>query len=880
MPSSKKIVDSDFEEGIKLHRRLSFYNHSDYLLKNKVKLLYVLTHIYFVLDLIMMGILFVAHQSNPIYTPFIITLAISLLLTALCIWLLIRGHYIVASNVMLINIFACVWTSLFIDKAVTIEQIDNIVYVFALMFFLPLIIQNKRSAFLISAINIALVVVLYAYNSDKIVALGGNGYNTALDCIIALTISSFLIMFTFNAYKNTIRKQQRYIEEIKDVSRKLEISEKKHHEFIEDFPETFFRTNANGELTYLNKTGFRALKATQNQLDKGINVFDLLSSDYRRARLYYSTINNNEAKNNEFILTFGNNKINVQLLLYPTLENNKIIRTEGIAIDISSRKQAESELKLSEKLLRSIIDDSPNIIILCDINGQILLANRTFAEYSGIEIKKVKGKQLSSSNDFSFLNSKELLQQIFTKGEVNGIETKHLNKQGEFIYFHYTCKLMYFKRQQIVYISGFNITTHKRVEEEIRKREEMLSKLLQATPNMVMLTDKDMIVSWCNDELLQVAGKTNAQITGKSVYDTLLNKTSLERGFIVNEISNKGFMRNCEAELIDNNGRLFDVLISSVPVLYNNKRMYLSVIVDTSEKAKIEKELAEYRKNLENIVQERTEELSTINEELTSTNEELYSTNQEFEKQNSELKKAMHELEKAQQQLIESEKMTSLGLLASGIAHEINNPLNYIKGGVLGIEDFLVDNLSEQFNEVKPLIDAVNEGVDRAARIVNGVSRYSHHSERNDEICDLHVILDSSIVLLHNQLKGNMVIQKQYTKSTLLICGNEGKLHQLFVNIIQNAIHAIGSKGLIIIKTRKQNNHSIIEISDNGTGISHEVMKHIFDPFFTTKEPGKGSGLGLAISYNIVMEHNGSINYSSTLGIGTKATIKFPSFTK
>ena len=135
-------------------------------------------------------------------------------------------------------------------------------------------------------------------------------------------------------------------------------------------------------------------------------------------------------------------------------------------------------------------------------------------------------------------------------------------------------------------------------------------------------------------------------------------------------------------------------------------------------------------------------------------------------------------------------------------------------------------------------------------------------------------------MILNNQLKNRVEVQKQYTEEQYILEGNEGKLHQVFLNILSNASQAIKDNGKITILTKLVKDDIHISITDNGHGISRENSKKVFDPFFTTKEPGKGTGLGLSITYNIIQEHNGTIELKSQVGVGTKVTIKLPAKTK
>lgn len=273
--------------------------------------------------------------------------------------------------------------------------------------------------------------------------------------------------------------------------------------------------------------------------------------------------------------------------------------------------------------------------------------------------------------------------------------------------------------------------------------------------------------------------------------------------------------------------------------------------------------------DLETLVKERTEELETTNEELTATNEELFG-------QREELEEAISSLHKTQKQLIQSEKMASLGVLAAGVAHEINNPLNFINGGVAGLENYIHDHLQEHAPEMAPMLEGIQVGVKRASEIVTSLNHYSRQEGTPLIPCDIHAIIDNCLVMLASRFKYKIEVQKIYSEKPYTLLCHEGKLHQAILNILANAEQAIEIKGTIIITTNVSGNKLIVSITDTGCGISQENLLRITDPFFTTKEPGKGTGLGLSITYNIIQEFNGTIEFESQPGIGTKVVITLP----
>ncbi|MEH2266146.1 GAF domain-containing sensor histidine kinase [Nostoc sp.] len=297
--------------------------------------------------------------------------------------------------------------------------------------------------------------------------------------------------------------------------------------------------------------------------------------------------------------------------------------------------------------------------------------------------------------------------------------------------------------------------------------------------------------------------------------------------------------------------------------------------------------------------------------------------------QTQKLQQALHELQLAQTQLIQSEKMSSLGQLIAGVAHEINNPVNFICGNLRYVaeysqdllhllekyQNFLpvippeleseLDNIDLEFiiQDLPKLLDSMKVGTDRIVEIVQSLKNFSRHDEAEMKAVNIHDGIDGTLMILHHRLKADarrpaIEIVKDYAKLPLIEC-YPGQLNQVFMNILANAIDALeesfhsslasnesqitNDKGQMIlpsitIRTKVLDGQwVVIRIADNGPGMKEEVIRRIYDPFFTTKDIGKGTGLGMAISYQIVVEkHGGILKCRSQPDEGTEFWIQIP----
>jgi hypothetical protein len=321
----------------------------------------------------------------------------------------------------------------------------------------------------------------------------------------------------------------------------------------------------------------------------------------------------------------------------------------------------------------------------------------------------------------------------------------------------------------------------------------------------------------------------------------------------------------------------------------------------------------------EQKAQNQTIVVSRINEEITKEQnvkleKKVQERTNELTNANNQLNETLNMLKDTQIQLVEKEKMSSLGQLTAGIAHEINNPINFVSGNIkplkrdvnllldlitqieeISKQNLLPEQKTAQINALKNELDfeylneeimfllkGIEEGANRTTEIVKGLKVFSRSDEFETKFADIHDGINSTLILLNNQLGNKIKIEKYFEAENSVIEHFPGKINQVFMNLLSNAIYAVSKRwgnqdgGKITIRTKIVNGKFMIEFADNGIGMSQEVIAKMFDPFFTTKDVGEGTGLGMSIVYKTIDMHKGKISVTSKVGEGTTFTIEIP----
>jgi len=365
-------------------------------------------------------------------------------------------------------------------------------------------------------------------------------------------------------------------------------------------------------------------------------------------------------------------------------------------------------------------------------------------------------------------------------------------------------------------------------------------------------------------------------------------------------------------------GRLLDILLRSTPTDgVDIKNGLTFTATDITKQKESQRETAKIISSLGNVIADRTRWLNENNLKLHREIDKRNDIEKKLRASKKELEKTVKQLKQTQARIIQSEKMASIGQLAAGVAHEINNPTAFVSSNLNTMAQYhediyrlltqyektlhlltdacdlsvlprkvaaaiaetnqVCDEIDLEFirTDCPELIAESRDGAERIRKIVADLKDFAHPGDQRCIETDINQGLDSTINIVWNEIKYKSQLTKDYGELPSVWCYSQ-QINQVFMNVLINAAQAIEKDGLIQVRTRHVKDDVMIQISDNGRGIAEEIKSQIFDPFFTTKEIGAGTGLGLSMSYSIIEKHNGRIEVQSTVGEGTTFTIHLP----
>lgn len=623
-------------------------------------------------------------------------------------------------------------------------------------------------------------------------------------------------------------------------------------------------------------------------------------------------------------------------------ENGVPLKIVGTFRDVTDRKQAEEELRYQKHLFKSVLDNIPHRVWLKDRQGRHVVVNQAFANSIGLAPETLSGK-----TDFDLWPADKA--QMFQDEDESVMNTRHtfsLEEQlpmpdGTIRWFNTTKTPMYDEAGQVIGTTGISmdVSDRRQAEESLRQAKEELEfrveertaelqetvgelqkavlireraehSLLKTLKELqfrqfamdqaaiLVVTDPRGVITYANDKFCEISGYSEAELVGKT--HRIINSGYHPPEFFQDMWATirSGKVWRGEVKNRAKAGHFYWVSTTIVPALDQEGRVlkYLAIRFDISD-----------RKFAEEALQQSEAQLRQQTHELQTT---------------------LWELQRTQSQLIQSEKMSSLGQLVAGVAHEINNPVNFIYGNlsyaneyaeallqvvrlyqqhypdpVPAIQELLGDtDLDFLLEDMPKLLKSMRVGAERIQKIVMSLRNFSRMDEAEFKAVDLHEGIDNTLMILQNRLKGKpgqppIQVVKEYGSLPKVEC-YASSLNQVFMNILSNAIDALedvldkGEWGDLPSDPRENHpdaptitirteyiipDRVAIYLIDNGPGIPQSVQKRLFDPFFTTKPVGKGTGLGMSISYQIVTErHGGTLDCISEPGHGATFRIEIP----
>ncbi|GBD95317.1 sporulation kinase E [bacterium BMS3Abin06] len=639
--------------------------------------------------------------------------------------------------------------------------------------------------------------------------------------------------------------------------------------------DTLIVIDPEGVIKRVNKAALELLGYTEEELT-GLPIEKIFPEDSPFAGAEVDYLIKKDVINADEIIYMAKdgNKIPVTFSSSVMRDNNGDIQgIVCVAQDITERRWIEEALRTSEEYFRAFVESSQDCMCNISVDGKFMSMNP-----AGCTLNDIKSQEeiIGTSCTANITENREAIEEAIrqaAKGEKVSVQYKSMSNKGREIWWDS-------KFTPVVDIDGSvksilqvsrDITKQKIMEESLLNAQEMLIRehnelsslfkkvekgkkewenTMDCVGDIVMLTDKEGKIRRFNKALLKFANKSFEEILGKN-WEELMSE---------NELETVAFYAGSIELLHKPTQRKFE--LNSYP--FEDVDLEFSGAV---------------------ITMHETTEIKNITDKL---------------------EKAYKELKTTQAQILQREKMASIGQLAAGVAHEINNPMGFISSnlGTLGkyvnklsefintqtsvIESLKSSEISEELTEkrkklkldyilkdVQELINESLEGAERVKKIVQNLKTFSRVDEAEYKYADINECIESTLNIVWNELKYKAAVEKDYQKLPLTKCYPQ-QLNQVFMNLLVNAAHSIEKQGEIKIKTWNGNGFINVSISDTGCGIPADKINRIFEPFFTTKEVGKGTGLGLSISYDIVKKHNGEINIDSEIGKGTVFTVKIP----
>lgn len=524
----------------------------------------------------------------------------------------------------------------------------------------------------------------------------------------------------------------------------------------------------------------------------------------------------------------------------------------GVVEDVSARKQAERELAQERMLTQAIFESVPGLLFLYDSNGRLVRWNKAHETMTGFAADEMLGRDILDwfgGREPHASNIRAALERGLKDGMAM-VEAEMLTRDGRAVPFYFSGVAVVIDGKTYLTGIGIDITERKQAEERLRQSEEKFSRLFRLSPDVIMLMNlsEGRIID-VNEAFSRLTGFAHHEAVGKTAFELGLYADPAMREVVRRRMQQSGQIDNMDFALGCKDGKVISCVLSSQLLTVGAEQCVLAVLHDVTE----------------------------------------------F--------KHMQEL------MIQSEKMISVGGIAAGVAHEINNPLGIIMVSSQNLvqrsrPDFpknieaaqgigLDMDLFDRYMRTRGLYDFIRNIQDasvRAADIIRHMLDFSRRSESKRSLCDLRAVIERAMLLAGNDYD----LKKSYDFKRIEIvweCDDnfpavkctETEIEQVFLNLLRNAAQAMASarpevaRPRIVVRMKTEGDRVVLEVEDNGPGMPPEVQRRAFEPFFTTKPPGVGTGLGLSVSYFIITRgHDGGMRLESRPGEGTRFIIELP----
>jgi PAS domain S-box-containing protein len=685
-----------------------------------------------------------------------------------------------------------------------------------------------------------------------------------------------------------------------------DVTERKTYEQKLQQSEEFYRAlieNSNDAMTIVDEKGVR--KYVSGSFEKlygrpasellNQSVFDSAHSDFVNvAREKFITLKAQPDGVEKVQMKIFNYKleewIDVEISAKNLLHNKAVNGIVLITSDITQRVKAIEELNKSREYFRALIEYSSDVISVIDANGK-----RTFASLSNIQVFGRNPDDLIGKSPIDFVHPDDLpnilskLQELLANPGVPIVtDARFRHANGEWLYVNAIgCNLIHNPAVKGIVLNARDITATKLAQQKLALSEKYYRSLIEYSNDMLAICDEQFFFKYSSPSVERFLGYAQEEYFQNSYLDYLHPDfvKSCEK-VLQKALEYPGVTFKQEVYHKHKNGH-YIFLETIFNNLMNDEAVQGIVMIsrDISERKNAEIFLKNYNQQLSSEVNEKTLELK---------------------QQNIQLSKVLENLKSAQAQLVQSEKMASLGLLTAGIAHEINNPINFIAANIkplkrdielikkylMRLEEAVLaeeknssywEKLKQEMDieysaeEIEQLLHGIEDGANRTFEIIRGLKEFSRLDENDLKKADINQCIITTLTLLQSSISDKIEVEKRFGKLPMVECF-PGKLNQVFMNVISNAHQAIEGKGKVIISTDTDpmGTHVIVSIKDNGKGMTEEVKKRIFEPFYTTKNVGEGTGLGLFITFGIIENHKGKIEINSVPNEGTEFIIKLP----